>query len=590
MDKYISAHSEAEYFLSHERQFHLGILPTEQSNPKTRNLDVIFTGDPVAGVRMLLSVDRDILPVARKVLSGYAFQKLVAEGTESVLSGKKIILSGCGATGRLSILLESMWRGFFRNLRASDPDIYNRAVSLENRVFSIMTGGDYALIRSVENFEDYHEFGRQQVREMNVEAGDLMMAITEGGETSSVLGTAIEAADRGAKTFLLFNNPAGLLAAHFERSRAAITDPGITVIDMYNGPMAIAGSTRMQAATSEQLIAGAALEMILVYSLSKLLSPCQVKAMKLDEPDYASAFSLLTDELLSEKNTAAIAEYILMEKEIYSKNGLVTYFVNDLLPDIFTDTTERSPTFMLPPFKKYDDRLSPPPWAFVKTPVMGTPEAWENMLGRSPRCLDWSEDLYLKMGAPDTIVDAPPSIGKEQLMKFHIGNENDDSRVSVKPNIAVNVMRSAEITAGDFPAYQRALEKCTGSFMNRSSLIIGRISKPSDFNIDYSPAFSVMNLVDRIAAKLVLNTISTGTMVLMGRVTGNWMSWVAVSNKKLKDRGIRLISEICGISYREACYAIHETIEDFKTIDFTGMEIPSPVQFTIKKIKGNFKD
>jgi len=590
MDKYISAHREAEYFLSHEKQFHLGILPTEQSNPKTRNLDVTFAGDPAAGVRMLLSVDRDILPVARKILSGDAFKKLVAAGTESILSGKKIILSGCGATGRLSILLESMWRVFFRNLRVSYPDIYNRAVILENSVLSIMTGGDYALIRSVENFEDYHEFGRQQVREMNVEAGDLMIAVTEGGETSSVLGTAAEAADRGAKTFLLFNNPAELLAAHIERSRAAITDPRITVIDLYCGPMAIAGSTRMQAVTSEQLIAGAALEMSLVRSLSKMLSPCQVKALNLDEPDYASAFSLLLDELLSEKNTTAIAEYIKLEKGIYSKNGLVTYFAKDLLPDIFTDTTERSPTFTLPPFKKFDDRFSPPPWAFVKNPLMPSPRAWENMLGRSPRCLDWDADLYQKMRASDTLVGAPPLIGQEQLMKFLIGNEDDDSRVSATPNIAVNVMRSAEITAGDFQAYRRALEKCTGNFLNRSSLITGRISEPADFNIDYTPAHSVLNLVDHIAAKLVLNTISTGTMVLMGRVTGNWMSWVAVSNKKLKDRGIRLISEICGISYREACYAIHETIEDFKTIDFTGREILSPVQHTIKKIKGNFKD
>jgi N-acetylmuramic acid 6-phosphate etherase len=590
MDKYSVAHREAEYFLNHEKQFHLGILPTEQSNPKTRNLDVTFAGDPAAGVRMLLSVDRDILPVARKVLSGDIFKKLVAAGTKSIFSGNRIILSGCGATGRLSILLESMWRGFFRNLRVSYPDIYNRSVILENRVLSIMTGGDYALIRSVENFEDYHEFGRQQVREMNVEEGDLMIAITEGGETSSVLGTAAEAAGRGAKTFLLFNNPAELLAAHIERSRVAITDPGITVIDLYCGPMAIAGSTRMQAVTSEMLITGAALEMILIRSLSKMLSPCQVKALNLDEPDYASAFSLLLDELLSEKNTAAIAEHINMEKEIYSKNGLVTYFAKDLLPDIFTDTTERSPTFMLPPFRKYDDRSSPPPWAFVKIPVMPASEAWGNMLGRSPRCLDWDADLYLRMGAPDTMVCAPPLIGKEQLMKFHIGNEDDDSRVSATPNIAVNVMRGAEITAIDFPAYRRALEKCTGNFQNKSSLIIGKTGEPSDFNIGYTPAHSVLNLIDHIAAKLVLNTISTGTMILMGRVTGNWMSYVALTNKKLRDRGIRLVAEICGISYRDACFAIHETLEDFKTLNFSEREILSPVQYTIKKIKGNFKE
>jgi N-acetylmuramic acid 6-phosphate etherase len=73
-------------------------------------------------------------------------------------------------------------------------------------------------------------------------------------------------------------------------------------------------------------------------------------------------------------------------------------------------------------------------------------------------------------------------------------------------------------------------------------------------------------------------------MVLMGRVTGNWMSWFEVTNKKLRDRGIRLISEICGLSYRDACYALHETLEELKTVNFAGKEKLSPVQYTIKNI------
>ena len=79
-------------------------------------------------------------------------------------------------------------------------------------------------------------------------------------------------------------------------------------------------------------------------------------------------------------------------------------------------------------------------------------------------------------------------------------------------------------------------------------------------------------------------------MVLMGRVTGNWMSWVEVSNKKLRDRGIRLISEICGLSYREACYKLHETLEELKTINPANIEKFSPVQYTIKKIRDQGND
>jgi N-acetylmuramic acid 6-phosphate etherase len=74
-------------------------------------------------------------------------------------------------------------------------------------------------------------------------------------------------------------------------------------------------------------------------------------------------------------------------------------------------------------------------------------------------------------------------------------------------------------------------------------------------------------------------------MVMMGRVLGNWMSWVDVTNKKLKDRAIRLISDICGVSYKEACYSLHESLEELKTFSASDKEKPSPVQYTIRRIK-----
>ena len=88
---------------------------------------------------------------------------------KAVANGGKIIFSGCGATGRLSILLESMWRTFFRRLEAFDPNVFRKVARFENTVFSIMTGGDYALIKSVESFEDYPQFGRRQAEETRAE-------------------------------------------------------------------------------------------------------------------------------------------------------------------------------------------------------------------------------------------------------------------------------------------------------------------------------------------------------------------------------------------------------------------------------------
>ena len=54
------------------------------------------------------------------------------------------------------------------------------------------------------------------------------------------------------------------------------------------------------------------------------------------------------------------------------------------------------------------------------------------------------------------------------------------------------------------------------------------------------------------AQKMVLNMISTALMIRMGRVKGNRMVKMQLTNEKLIDRGTRMIQESLGISYDEA--------------------------------------
>lgn len=54
------------------------------------------------------------------------------------------------------------------------------------------------------------------------------------------------------------------------------------------------------------------------------------------------------------------------------------------------------------------------------------------------------------------------------------------------------------------------------------------------------------------AQKLVLNMLSTATMIRLGRVKGNKMVDMQLSNDKLVDRGIRMIMEAVPVSYEEA--------------------------------------
>jgi N-acetylmuramic acid 6-phosphate etherase len=57
------------------------------------------------------------------------------------------------------------------------------------------------------------------------------------------------------------------------------------------------------------------------------------------------------------------------------------------------------------------------------------------------------------------------------------------------------------------------------------------------------------------ATKLVLNTITTGVMIRMGKTFGNLLVDMRATNNKLKDRGERILMEVCAIE-REGARAL----------------------------------
>jgi len=251
---------KANRFLANERQFRLGALLTESLHPKTRDLSSTAAYDLPAAVRMLQSVDEEIPPALKRIFAEDVFEELIDTLVRAMRRKKRIFFTGCGATGRLSILLEAAWRCFW----TQNPQIAAQMQQMQQLAGSVMAGGDLALIKSVEDFEDFPAFGRYHLSQAGVGAGDVVVAITEGGETPFVIGTAWQGLDAGAEVFFVYNNPTDTLRRHVRRSREIIDEPRIRKLDLTTGPMAISGSTRMQATTAELVVVAAALEIALV--------------------------------------------------------------------------------------------------------------------------------------------------------------------------------------------------------------------------------------------------------------------------------------------------------------------------------------
>ena len=505
---------DARKFLEEEREFRLGFLRSEARNPLTMNLDGDFAESSVRGVQTLLACDTALLPLIRKLAVSSDFQRLAAAVKTCFDRGGRVVFSGCGATGRLAILLEKAWREEFPG---------------DERVLSIQTGGDFALVRSVENFEDLEAVGALQLRDLDATPADLLIGITATGETCSIIGSALEAVRIGMEVFMLICVDPAEPAARLERCRKLYSSPSVHVLSMPIGGMALTGSTRMQSSTVELLFAAAALERA-VFGESRMFA----------------AYEEMLSGLTSPATVSALAGSVDFESDIFRQGGLIDYLAEDFLIDLFSDTTERAPTFMIPPYHLADDADAPEPWAMVRHPGVATLEAWRLCLGRAPRCIEWSPETYRSAGLDEVLAKGVPRISAQELMKIRIGNEAIPARKDAFRGQIVSGPSGVTLASG--------------------------ITVPA-------PAAPVrLRMIEHLRMKLVMNTLSTGTMAKLGRIRSNYMICLDISNKKLIDRACRIISELCDLSYEEACVELFRTRADLPPG-------ASPVAHTLRRLQ-----
>jgi len=67
------------------------------------------------------------------------------------------------------------------------------------------------------------------------------------------------------------------------------------------------------------------------------------------------------------------------------------------------------------------------------------------------------------------------------------------------------------------------------------------------------------------ATKLVLNTITTGAMIRLGKTYGNLMVDLRATNEKLKDRSQRIIMEVCDVPREKARELLEQSGGTVKT-------------------------
>ena len=129
-------------FLRVSSEFKLGQLDTERSHLKTKNLSILAQENVNEAIEIISDIDLKAISILENELGPIKEMKKEIEGT--IESGGRVFICGCGATGRLALTIEKLWR----------DECKSKKVNLDDRVVSFIAGGDVALIRSIENFED----------------------------------------------------------------------------------------------------------------------------------------------------------------------------------------------------------------------------------------------------------------------------------------------------------------------------------------------------------------------------------------------------------------------------------------------------
>ena len=97
---------------------------------------------------------------------------------------------------------------------------------------------------------------------------------------------------------------------------------------------------------------------------------------------------------------------------------------------------------------------------------------------------------------------------------------------------------------------------------NRNSLLAKEVEYPIECEVGPEFVTGSTRMKAGTAQKLILNMLSTSIMIKLGRVKGNKMVDMQLSNNKLVERGIDMIVEELGVDKKEAT----TLLEEFKSV------------------------
>lgn len=202
----------------------LSSLTTEARNPRTSSLDNL---NSLELVKLINSEDEKVAKAVADVADSIA--EAIDIIADRLSHGGRLVYVGAGTSGRLGVLDA-----------VECPPTFNTSPEL---VVGVMAGGTQGLLKAVEGAEDSRQQGEEDLKDLQLNARDVVVGIAASGRTPYVIGAVDYARRTGAYAIGFYCNRDAELKSHVDLS-----------INPEVGPEVLSGSTRLKAGTATKLV------------------------------------------------------------------------------------------------------------------------------------------------------------------------------------------------------------------------------------------------------------------------------------------------------------------------------------------------
>lgn len=518
---------------------------TETPNELTRNIDL---ADPIGIVRIFRQTDSQIF-------NGYATYpgfsdpefldkiEFAINRTAQVLKSKgnrAIIISGAGTSGRLAMFISRTFNHLLAEIQ--EPPIFSY----------LMAGGNKALIRAQEGAEDDPNQAVADLKSViqNTDhivyfgitcglsapyiAGQLDYTIGKKNTFSVLVGFNPSSTSRNFpienwdKTFL------DIVRKTEENPRSLILNPII-------GPEPITGSTRMKSGSATKIL----LEMIFTLALQESGLIPKPRSQKPKSGSLKSQIQSMlcgydTTRTETYREQESIAQMVGLAGNALRHKKHIYYLGTAPLGILgIVDASECPPTFGA----EFEDVSG-----FIARGWKGLLDSGEDLSAVGPQYL---------IGIDDFIAQKLSRLSKHDLVVY-LGEKT---------------------IPGSFLSLLHQSKKHGA---NTGAIIINGTLKPNkDIQVLIQPQLSNLSLMSKyktfaeLSMKLILNAITTGGHILVGKVYQNRMIDLKISNNKLYYRTINIIADIMKVSKTVANESMLKSI--YSTDRLTAEQKAAPI-------------